>query len=143
MMQRWLYFSPSSEAQASASLLHQPKGFCQFWGGLILQSIHHKLLREMPARGALEKAKQLALSRHGALICERFLQSQGLGQQESVLLMPQHYVPDASVGEPPLYKTNSMERLLKASKDVQFPALCLDRHSTSYRGGVRVGEKAG
>lgn len=63
----------------------------------------------MPARGALELAKQLTLSLHGALICERFLQSQGLGKQESVLLMPQHYALGAPVGEPPLYKTNSTE----------------------------------
>lgn len=106
MMQRWLYFTPSFEAPASALLLHQPKGFCQFWGGSTFQSIHHKLVREMPARGALEIAKQLTLSLHGALIRERFLQS----QQESVLLIPQHYALGGPVGEPPLYKTNgSME----------------------------------
>lgn len=33
--------------------------------------------------------------------------------------------------------------LLKASEDVQFTALCLDRRSTSYRAGAGVSEKAG
>lgn len=79
MMQRWLYFIPSSEAPASALLLHQPKGFCQFWGGLTLQCIHHKLVKEMPAHGASERATQLTLSLHGALIHERFLQEPEAG----------------------------------------------------------------
>lgn len=58
----------------------------------------------MPARGALEIAKKLTLSLHGVLIRERFLQS----QQESILLIPQHYALGVPVGEPPLYITNSI-----------------------------------
>lgn len=107
------------------------QGLLSVLQGLTLQSIHHKLFGEMPARGALEIAEQLTLYLHGALICERFLHSQGLGQQESVLLMRHHYAP---VGEPPFHKMNSMEsQSIRAAQSIQGcpVALCLDRHSTS------------